>query len=661
MFPFFAALAALVLSTQPADPIETELERFNRAMADGDTAAAAPIIDEMIANRIPPDGKPVSDPILNSMIGRVYLLAGLEGPAIEYLQRAPSQSLPQSIRAETSLAYGNALGRRGRSDEALVAFRTASQNAASRSQEFRSAIGSAKQLLTTDPATALRVSAPFLNSGEETERWQPAYISALAQSLLGNRTAAATFADQAWTYAAKAPPRDLAPLHVSVLRAGLATITGDKHAQRAMLAAANAMSVTKGSDLTRQLPVCGDDDLKPSDYVIFGALKGPYHSNSLVPIAASRPSIVAPFYARLAGRAAIKPDKISSAAGTVFTVSCLTRVDSGFIKDGEPSDPIVGWFAREGIYPASIKPESDDPGINKISDRIDDLSRRYGENSPHLIHPQWQLLSLLEVRSMSGDPVPPGRLLELRSRIIESLKHNDAPAEVIELLQLRTEMDRLMRSAASAGRPDISAFKSFWSRLMQQVPFPAARYFIRGLLNSSQEEVSPDQIGLITELGRRAPATLLGRDRQAFLLMVAHAKRSAGLLEEAIRDVAATGLPSDICVRSDSPPSLLEQKYTPDDYPPDLVPAELEGYSLVEFDLTKEGAPKHPRTILSFPSSLFDHVTNKGLDAMRFTPPIANGKAGACRAHTQGVTWRLEGGEEFSPPTLMPDLTGDST
>lgn len=661
MFQFVATLAALAVSAQPAtSSLETQLERFNRAIVSGNGLEAAPIVDGLIASRLPADGAPASDALVNSMIGRLYLLAGHEAPALGYLAQAPANSLPPSVRAETLLAYAIALKRHGRREEALAAFRGASRNATDLSQDFRSAIGLAEELLPTDPGGALRLSFPLLTSAEAASRWRAAYVSSLASSLLGDQSTARMYADRAWTDAAMAPPRELAPLHVSVLRAGLAAQAGDKQALHAMLAAANAMAVSRGDDVSRQLPVCGDDGLKPSDFVIFGALTGPYHSNSLVPIAASNPSIVAAFHDRLAGRAVLKADNVSYATGTVFTVSCVTRVDSGFMKDTEPSDPLVGWFAQRGIYPVSMKPESDDPGINEVGNRLDDLQRRFGKHSPLLIQAQWQLLMLLEVRSLAGDPVPPGRLVELRAEIIDGLKRSNAPGELVDLLELRTEMDRLMRAAAAQGKPDLAAFQSIWTQVMQKVPFPVARRFVRSMLESFRENFPTDQIKTVMALGDRAPSSLSGRDKQAFLLTLAGAKRSAGMLEEARRDVAATGLAPDICVRADSPPIMLEQKFRPDDYPYDLVPAELKGYSLVEFDVTAAGTPAQPRTILSFPSGLFDQATEDGVGTMRFTAPTVNGKSRACRAHTQGVTWRLEGEEDFSPPTLLPDLTGDS-
>ena len=662
MFPFAATLAALAASAQPADSfLESKLESFNRAIAAGDGLAAAPLIDEVIASRLPADGKPASDPIVNSMMGQLYLLTGHEGPALEYLARATPSSLPSSMRAETALAYGKALQRHGRRDEALKAFRAASEGATNHSIQFRSSIGAAEQLLPTDPGGALRLSSSFLMSAPAAERWRPAYVSALASSLLGDRKAAAQFADRAWADAVNAPPRDLAPLQVSVLRAGLATIAGEKDSQRAMLAAANAMGVARGDDLTRQLPVCGDNGVTPSDFVIFGASMGPYHTNSLVPIAASRPAIVAAFNDQLAGRAIIKTDNVSSATGTVFTASCVSRVDSGYMKDAEPSDPIIRWFATRGIYPATINGDSNDSGINKVSDRIDEITRRFGDQSPLLIHAQWQLLTLLEARTLAGDPVPPARLVELRSAIMAGMKRNKAPADVVALLAFRAEMDRLMRAAAAEGRPDLAGFQAAWLRTMQKMPFSTARYFIREMVEKFRDNLTSEQVRMVSDLSDRAPETLAGRDKQAFLLMLAGAKRIVGRSEEGSRDAAATGIAPDICVRADTPPAMLVQKFTAEDYPPDLVSAELKGYSLVEFDVTGAGTAGPPRTILSFPSGLFDQATAKGVETMKFTPALVNGKTLACRAHTQGVAWRLEDEEAFSPPTLLPNLTNEST
>ena len=658
-----AIFGALALSAQspPKDTLDGKLARFDQALSIPDTSAASAIIDELIVSRMPADGVARPDPLLNSLIGRFYLTAQQEGPAAEYLSRAKDGELPASIRAETLLAYGDSLQLLGRRAEALAAYQSAKNAPANPRQQSRASLGVARQLLVTDPDGARRGLAPLLSGARPEDRWEAEYLSALASSLLGDVAGARGFADRAWSDAAAAPPAELAPLHVSVLRAGLATMAGDKNAQRAMLLAANAMSATRGGDLGSQLPVCGDDGVRPSDHVVFGAIRGPYNTNALVPIAATRPEIVKAFYDKLAGREAIEVDNQSTATGTVVTMSCVTKVDSGYEEPRPFVDPMFAWFAEHGSYPVSAKFEASDEWINKVGERVDELKRRYGADSVLLAQPNWQLLAGLEARAAAGGDVPPGRLVELRGELAAGLRKAGAPEWMGDMLSFRTDLERLTRSAAATGKPDFKTFLTLWNELLQKSPFPISRVLMQEMLNSSKDSLTSAQITSINDLRRRAPVALAGRDLQAFLQKVANAQRAAGFDTEARQTAAATGLPQDFCARTDNPPKLLEQPFTSKDYPTDLVPAEIKGYSLVELSVTPSGNPSGIRTVLSIPSGLFDEVTTKGASAMQFSKPAVNGKARPCRAQTQGVQWRLEEEGDFDAPTLLPDTTKEST
>lgn len=654
-------LAAFALCAQspPSENLDGKISQFDEALARTDIKSAASVVDGLIASRTPADGQPKVDPLISALIGRLSLAAQQEGIAALYFAKAPTATLPESVRAEVAVAYGDALDLLGERQEALDAYGRALAVSQGR-HALRARLGIARQAIVTDPTSARRDLAPLLSAPDASDRWEAEYLSALAASLLGDRESASQLASRAWTDASAAPAKDLAPLKVAVLRAGLATVSGDHHTQRAMLAAANAGAASRGADLGRQLPVCGDDGVRPSDFVIFGTIIGPYNTKSLIPIAASRPGVVKPFHDRLAGREFVKSEAASNAAGTVVTLSCVTRVESGYIADREPVEPISEWFAGKGIYPASVRADYDDEGINRISDRIDDLKRRFGPSTPLLTGPNWQLLQALEARASKGDPVPPGRLVELRTALAGQLDSAGAPPWFGRLLALRSEMDRLARSAAS-GRPDLAAFQALWRNVFREIPFTPARYMLRDIRSKLEDPMTPEQARLITDIRDRAPASLAGRDRQAFLLIIAYSQWSAGLDPDARTTAAQTGLAPDNCIRGDTPPKLLEQSFTSKDYPSDLIPGELQGYALVEVNLTPSGTPASPRIVLSMPSGLFDQATQKGVATMRFSAPTVNGKPRACRAETKGIVWRLEDAREPEMPTLLPDTTKEST
>ena len=654
----FAAFFLTAQSPPATKDIGGQLERFESALTRVDQRAASDIVDDLIIARTPADGQPRVDPLISSLLGRLFLNAHQEAHALPYLSQARPEALPQSIRGETLLAYGRALELTGQRQEAMRVYEDALANASAGRTDWPARLGIARQKIVSDPNAVRNELAGLLSAASPVNRWEVEFLLSLASSLTGDQVAARHYAGLAWSDAASAAPSDLASLRVAVLRAGLANVAGDAPGQRAMLAAANAGAAAHGSDLARQLPVC-DDDIRLGDTVTFGAVLGPYNTRAIIPIAASRPEIVAPFFDRLAGREAIKTDDSSNATGTIFTLSCVSRVSSDYIADRMPTDPLFAWLLAKGMYPAVAISKTDTDGINRIADRIDDLKKRFGPNSPLLIGPRWQILQSLESRRTYAGDVAPGRLTELRTILIEDLGRAGAPASLTKLLSLRANLEQLAQSAL-AGSPDARALAAVWNEVLREIPFTAARYLMRDAQSQFQGSVPPEQASMIAGLLERMPPDLRGHDRQAFLQTMAWAQRAAGNKNQAFKTIASTALAPDACVRTDNPPQMLEQNFTPEDYPTDLIPAELRGYSMVEFDLSPSGKPTKPRTVVSLPSGLFDEVTAKGIATMRYSEPSLNGKPHTCRFETQSVVWRLQGEDDMQAPTLLPDMTKDA-
>jgi hypothetical protein len=659
----YAGIVAAFFLTAQSPPATTDIDgqlaRFESALTRVDQRAASDIVDELIIARTPADGQPRVDPLISSLLGRLFLHAHQEANALPYLSQATPEALPQSIRAETLLAYGRALELTGHRQEAIRVYGDALANSSGGRTEWPARLGIARQKIVSDPNAVRNELSGLLAAASPANRWEVEFLLSLASSLTGNQAAARQFANLAWSDAANAAPSDLAPLRVSVLRAGLANVAGDEPGQRAMLAAANAGAAAHGNDLARQLPVC-DEDIRPGDTVTLGAVLGPYNTRAIIPIAASRPEIVAAFFDRLAGREAIKADDSSNATGTIFTLSCVSRVSSNYIADRMPTDPLFAWLLAKGMYPAVSSSKTETDGINRIADRIDDLTRRFGPHSPLLIGPRWQLLQSLESRRAYSGDVAPGRLTELRTTLIEDLRRAGAPASLAKLITLRGNLERLAQ-AAIAGTPDAAALAAVWNEVLREIPFTAARYLMRDAQSQFQGSIPPQQASMIAALLVRMPPDLRGPDREAFLQTMAWAQRSAGNKAEAFKTIASTALAPNACVRMEDPPQMLEQNFSPEDYPAGLIPAELRGYSMVEFDLSPGGKPTKPRTVVSLPSGLFDEVTAKGIATMRYSEPKLNGKSRACRFETQSVVWRLQGEDDVQAPTLLPDLTQGTT
>lgn len=631
-------LAALALS---AETLPEEVVQFDRAMRASQLKDAGSIIDRLIVKRTPPDGQPRRDALLNAMMGRLYFAAHQDLPAASYLANAPLEQLPSELRAETALARGRTLEFRGDTRSALAAFREIAVGDVNEAQRRQATLGVARQMLAANPSAARDQVLALSNGPAASDRWQARYLVALASSLLGDGATAARMADAAWSDAASAPPNDLAPLHVATLRAGLAAARNDLVAERAMLTASNGLAASTSPGLSEQLPVCGDDGVKPSDFVTFGIVTGPYYTRRLFPIAASRPEVVPAFYDRLAGISLIKGGGGIGPIGTIATVSCRSAVSPVFQRVPAVDDPLTVWFATHGLYPASSISEADDKQINAIADRIDSLKARFGNESALLIAPRWQLMTLLETRARSGDPVQRGQIIDLQQQVAAGLRREGAPNWLLQPIESRSNVPR-----------ESEAIEASLRKALHDSPFPVARALVAEMIGNFRGEVPLALWRLLLELD--PPATLNRRERQAWLLHRAVAQRILGRKDQARITIASAGFEKDLCVAADSGPKLLEQHFSYQDYPAELIAGEQEGTVIFEFDVGTSGEVNSPRIIVSLPAGLFDQPSRKGISAVRFTTADRNGKPYACRGQAQSLIWKLQDRDDFWTPSFVP-------
>lgn len=655
MIALFVAAFSLSAASLPDD-----LQRFDQALAGAHYNDAAAIATELIEQRTPADGQPRTDSVINSVLGRLYLAAQDDGPAAAYLGRADIDELPLSARAATALAAARALELRGDRAGALRGFRDAATVSTSESERRAAAIGIARQLIVQDPGAARQTIAAIAAGAPGPDRWQAEYLLSIASSLAGDAATAARQADAAWTDAALAPPRDLAPVHVAVLRAGLAAAGHDTLAERAMLTAANGLTVSPTDALSRQLPVCGDEGISPTDFVIFGIVAGPYMTRDLVPIAASRAQAVAPFYDRLAGNQLIQQGNATMPVGTAVTLSCRSVVQHDFVASRPVAEPTLDWWVAHGLYPAAANNDSSNEGINAVAARIDALKGRFGSDSPLLIAPRLQLMTLLQVRASAGDPLMPGQVAALQAAILAGLQRIGAPEWMTAMLNARATLPRAAAEASDRAQA-ASAVENAVRKSLMSAPFWMSREFINGMLASISGPVPAPAARFVIDLDARTPKDLPPRERQAWLLTVAQAQRALGLDKQAQATIASAALGKDICATADSVPALLEQHFSYSDYPDELIGGEQEGKSLFEFGLTSSGSITAPHTIMSLPSGLFDAASIKGLSTLGYKPAERGGKAFACRGIIQSVVWKLEDENKFSAPGLSPAMSVPAT
>lgn len=650
-------VAAATLSAEAPPP--TDLDRYEQALSAFHFNEASIVVDKLIHQRVPNDGKPRPDPVLNALIGRIYLAVHHVAEAAIYLDNAPIAELPPSMRAPTALDHARALDLRGDRAAALVAFREAASASQNDDQLRNAQIGIARELLAANPAAVGNEVLPIASGAPEPQRWAARYLLALSSSLLGDSASARKWADAAWTDAASAPLTDLAPIRVETLRAGLAAAAHDTNSERAMLMASNGLAVSASHSLSAQLPVCGDAGLRQSDFVIFGYVAGPFHTLDLIPIAASRSEAVPPFARNLDGTAPIKEVTGDAPIGTVFTVRCRSVVNSDFVANQNDVDPLVAWSVEQGLYPASVSDRSDDEDLKKVEDWIDSLGARFGKDSPLLIMPRAQVMTMLEARAHAGDPVLPGQLADIRTDIATALRHGGAPEWLAASIEFRTEVEHLVQTAS--GSDPTTEMQGLFRKQLLKEPFSLWRPFLSQELGNIDGEWPASVSQLVIDLNSKTLPSLELRERQAWQLTVANALHSMAKHREAQEEVTIAGLPKDICLASDSEPKLLEQHFSYNDYPQDLIAGEQEGAVMFEFGLTPAGAVADPRITYSLPSGLFDQVSRKGFTTVRYTPPTRGGKARACRAVYQPIVWRLDSGSNFTIPVMNPEPIGPVT
>lgn len=648
-------LIATTALTAEAPP-QTEVESFDQALAVGHVTDATVIIDKLIAERMPSNGKPKPDPLLNALIGRVALASNNFEGAAAYLDNAPLGALPLPLRAETGLAYGKALEAIGKRTDALAAYREAFAASSSDVDKEEAALSIARAILPDNPAAAKAQVSNIATGPATPRRWEAQAIVAAASSLQGDLGSADRAARDAWADANIAPVESLAPLQVSVLRAGIAAARHDTRLERAMLTSAGGLAVTANAALSDQLPVCGTGGVRPSDFVIFGYDSGPYGIRQLIPISASRPEIVRAFNDALSLTVPVKAGADSRAPfGTVFTVACRTVVSASVLTKPLNRSPLLDWLVGQGLYPVSASFESDDQHLKAVANRVDALVAKYGKDSPLLIGPRWQQLLLLEARVRAGDPVPVAQFTDLTAEFVAGLRRRGAPDWLASPVKARA---RLLQPANTEDNGE--AHSQIALEPLREVPPELARPVIALMMNNLPNEWPGAAAQFVIDMSPRITPALSGIERQSWLLMLAKAQRTLLRDSEAAATLVSAQLAPDLCVATFQPPKLLEHHFSYGDYPQELVLGDQQGAVLYDFDVTSTGDVGRHRILYSIPSGLFDEASDKGLTTVRYIAPTRDGKANACRGVYQPIIWRLESGSNAGPLRILPD-TGQPT
>jgi hypothetical protein len=655
-FILAAALAGAQPSGEAARPPVAALAAFDSALAAGEITDAARLHQAMLDARAIEDRPLRPDPLLASATGRLLLETGQVGAALEYLRTVDPAVLAPADRRTLLLARAKAEEAAGDRRAALATLRALPAESGGAGEE--AALGIGRNLLPDDPAAALAQVRPVAASTDAARRLGAELIAAQAHGLLGDRASAAAAAARAWAGAADAPAAALAPMRTALVRAGLAAERGDRDAMLSMLGLAGAASLPVGRGIGASLPVCGEGGMRPDDRVTVGLYRSSVATEHVVPIAATRPAAAALMLDALAGRALIGADA-SVPAGTILTLRCQTVPSSNWSAPERAGDPWTRWFADRGFY-FPVAQESSLETINRLSQRIDDAARRLGDEHPQLIPLRSALFGLLQMRAASDGDVEAWQIAGLEEKVTRAMRRLGGAEAVLPTEQMEADKKRV--DAISDPAASRAAALEVLQSMMTQAPLDLAYAVFRDL-PPGEALSTADRIRAASALARRFEA-LPAADprRRAVHLRLAHLQRASGDPAAARAAVRAAGIAPGTCEAADVEPeagAVLVSHFSDEDYPAEAQRFGLSGLSQFEFDVSAAGKASNLRMVVSAAPLLFDAIVAEKVRQVSLTPAKVAGKARACRAASQSVTWRMpQSGEDvgeggmtgFRPP-----------
>jgi hypothetical protein len=634
-------LAAALAGAQPAEgaarPPAEALAAFDSALASGEITDAVRLHEAMLDARSVEDRPLRPDPLLASATGRLLLDTGQAGAALEYLRTVDPAALAPADRRTFLLARARAEEAAGDRRAALATLRALPAESGGAAEE--AALGIGRNLLPDDPAAALAQVRPVAASANAARRAEAELIAAQAHGLLGDRTSAAAAAARAWAGAPNAPAAALAPMRTALVRAGLAAGGGDRDAMLAMLNIAGAASLPLARSIGWSLPVCGEGGLRPDDHLTVGLYRSSFGSEHVLPIAASRPAAAAVMLDALAGRDLIAADA-SVPAGTILTLRCETVPSSNWSTPERAGDPWTRWFADRGFY-IPVAQESSLETINRLSQRIDDAARRLGDEHPQLIPLRSALFGLLQMRAASDGDVEAWQIAGLEEKVTRAMRRLGGAEAVLPSEQMEADKKRV--DAISDPEASRAAALEVLQSMMTQAPLDLAYAVFRDL-PAGETMSTAERIRAASALARRFEALPADPRRRAVHLRLAHLHREAGDTAAARAAVRAAGIAPGTCEAADVEPEagvIIVSHFSDADYPPEAQRFGLSGVSRFEFDVSAAGKASNLRMVISAAPLLFDAIVAEKIAEVSLTPAKVAGKARACRAASQSVTWRM--------------------
>lgn len=649
-------LFAVPLSAQPgptgglppfpaASP--ADIAAYRAALAKPDLEEAGRITDRLIEARRPTDDVLRTDPLLNAMVGMLLVQRGMVREGRTFLHVASPAALPNALRVDALLALAWAQELMGDWRTAEETLRLLDGERLDPKADRRRVFARGRLSLVESPERVPGIVGPALASATHPrDRWEGELILAAASALTGAHDASRTAADRAWTASAYAPTREHAPMRAALVRAAFAP---DRDGQLAMLGVAGASAHTVNPNLAAYLPLCGAG-LATADHVTFIAFATAGGADAYLPVRASRVAAIAPFHAALAGRA-LFAEGARTSGGSLMTLRCRTLVSSDYDVAPPPIRPWEEWFASKGLY-GSGERNYEVEAINDLSSKLIALEARYGVKSPRLLPVLADLGSRLAARGMVEPDVDKAGIRQLRTRFQDIMRAAGAPASFLPT-PTELELGRAISAATDPARAAAGA-RRLAAGSIERMPLTVAYSNAMAWFGQDTELPFAEKRRVIEQLLARFADRPDDLRRRALLVRLADLDRSEGKTAEAVRRMKAAGAPRSQCQTLAEPPRIqVDKLVTYNDYPSDLIAAELAGSTAFEFDIDANGRHASHRVVLSSPAGLFDDVLARLLRRADSETLTSSAKPIACNGYSERIRWRLDNTVE-TPTNIEP-------
>ncbi|HMI19337.1 MAG TPA: hypothetical protein VK533_07320, partial [Sphingomonas sp.] len=639
-------ILASLAGTAPCATPTISTQTFDSALEIRAYRESVKILNVLVAARLPARPAARPDPLLDRLFGVYFASRGVYEAATPFLARAALTAEP-GARPHLRLLLAVAQEVRADFDGAEKSYEAVLQDKElSAADRQTAALGAARiKMLGADPQQAAAVLQGLTpNGGRPADIWRIELAAARIHAISGNNDRADAALARAWAATPLAGSDGYAILRVSNDLAVKAGRVGDRDHLAALLALNPSNKFNAGNDpLYDNAPVCGRDGVTAADAVILETIQHPTEAEPRVEVVwASRPGMAKPFLA--AGLRATPPQtgpQMFSWVGrpTLYTMRCRQSVSANYTVADTSMAEQWNWQSSQGVYP--VLPLGDEDDTSTIATALSARETRYGPESVFLVPLLEQTLTIA-ARDMST-PEGRARAADLATRLQTIFQKAKAPPTIQAMVDLRAVMlrasaQRIAMADAiaqaktifetSAQNPDISPDEVFQLVSVAANEQSLPREFRSNLLGVA--------LGVLERrVGRADPRA------QALALRLAELDQESGSLQDADAVIAKYALPADTCALARPPARLASSGILADDYPVELINAELAGADTIEFEVGIGGAAQNARVVVASPPFAFDDITLSRSSTLRYEVTHNASDHYACRAQKQTVRWQL--------------------